>query len=317
MDIQEYSVDTGAMSAAEYASTHHDEIIGRLNRHGRVLIRAAAPRHDTATAEFARATETLGFNTLAYRERSTPRSEVSAGIFTSTEYPPREAIPLHCESSYASVWPGRIAFYCVNAPTELGATPTADMEAVLDALSMDIREELAVRGLAYVRNFSSGVGLTWQEAFQTADRGTVEEFLRSSGSDWKWTRDDSLRTTRHGNAVVTHPRIATPTWFNHLNLFHPATLAPGIRHALVSCLGPTGLPNLVTFADGSLIPDHLFQEVRKVHERNTDRFDWHPGDMLLLDNMRFAHGREPYRGNRRILVAMSDPITAANVQPAL
>ncbi|MEV0111361.1 TauD/TfdA family dioxygenase [Nocardia sp. NPDC050799] len=317
MDVQEYCVDTGAMTAADYASTHQDEIIGRLIRHGRVLLRAAAPRDGTAVAEFARATDALGFNALAYRERSTPRSELSEGIFTSTEYPAREAIPLHCESSYASVWPTRIAFYCAAAPAELGATPTADMAAVLDALSMDTREELAVRGLAYVRNFSSGVGLTWQEAFQTTDRGVVEEFLRSSGSGWEWTSDDGLRTARQGNAVVTHPRTTTPTWFNHLNLFHPATLAPEIRDALVSSLGPTGLPNLITFADGSTIPDQLFHEVREMHDHHTDRFDWRPGDMLLLDNMRFAHGREPYRGNRRILVAMSDPIAATDIQPAL
>ncbi|CAM5231048.1 hypothetical protein SANTM175S_04757 [Streptomyces antimycoticus] len=34
--------------------------------------------------------------------------------------------------------------------------------------------------------------------------------------------------------------------------------------------------------------------------------DWHTGDLLLIDNMLVAHGRRPYTGTRRVLVAMSD-----------
>jgi len=32
---------------------------------------------------------------------------------------------------------------------------------------------------------------------------------------------------------------------------------------------------------------------------------WKPGDILILDNMRFAHGRLPFKGARRLHVSMA------------
>jgi hypothetical protein len=40
-------------------------------------------------------------------------------------------------------------------------------------------------------------------------------------------------------------------------------------------------------------------------ERAVD-VDWRDGDLLLIDNVLVGHGRRPYTGSRRILVAMSD-----------
>jgi hypothetical protein len=39
------------------------------------------------------------------------------------------------------------------------------------------------------------------------------------------------------------------------------------------------------------------------------REPWRPGDVMLVDNIRTAHSREPFTGRREILVAMTDPIT--------
>jgi hypothetical protein len=35
---------------------------------------------------------------------------------------------------------------------------------------------------------------------------------------------------------------------------------------------------------------------------------WRPGDIMLVDNIRLAHGREPFQGEREVLVAMGDPV---------
>jgi alpha-ketoglutarate-dependent taurine dioxygenase len=37
---------------------------------------------------------------------------------------------------------------------------------------------------------------------------------------------------------------------------------------------------------------------------NAISFRWERGDVLLLDNYLVAHGRNPYEGPRKILVAM-------------
>ena len=38
----------------------------------------------------------------------------------------------------------------------------------------------------------------------------------------------------------------------------------------------------------------------------TVTFPWRRGDVLLLDNMLTAHGRRPFTGDRRVLVAMGN-----------
>ncbi|MFM9445922.1 TauD/TfdA family dioxygenase [Streptomyces acidiscabies] len=35
---------------------------------------------------------------------------------------------------------------------------------------------------------------------------------------------------------------------------------------------------------------------------------WQRGDIMLVDNIRVAHGREPFQGDREVLVAMGDPV---------
>lgn len=39
-------------------------------------------------------------------------------------------------------------------------------------------------------------------------------------------------------------------------------------------------------------------------------FPWQPGDVLVVDNMLVSHGRRPFSGERRILVAMSESCSA-------
>jgi alpha-ketoglutarate-dependent taurine dioxygenase len=45
-----------------------------------------------------------------------------------------------------------------------------------------------------------------------------------------------------------------------------------------------------------------------VYEANTVRERWQPDDLLLVDNVRTAHGREPFDGPRDIVVGMADPV---------
>ncbi|MFY1676223.1 MULTISPECIES: TauD/TfdA family dioxygenase [unclassified Streptomyces] len=42
---------------------------------------------------------------------------------------------------------------------------------------------------------------------------------------------------------------------------------------------------------------------------------WRPGDLLLVDNVLAAHGRDPFRGARKIVVAMGDPTPLADCRP--
>ena len=50
------------------------------------------------------------------------------------------------------------------------------------------------------------------------------------------------------------------------------------------------------------------QLINEVYEANTTRVAWEPGNLLLVDNVRSAHSREPFEGHREVLVAMADPV---------
>jgi hypothetical protein len=50
--------------------------------------------------------------------------------------------------------------------------------------------------------------------------------------------------------------------------------------------------------------------------KHTVVFDWRQGDVLLLDNLAVGHGRKPYRGPRKVLAALIDPVSEDVAAPA-
>jgi hypothetical protein len=38
---------------------------------------------------------------------------------------------------------------------------------------------------------------------------------------------------------------------------------------------------------------------------------------MLIDNLLSAHGREPFRGDRQVMVAMGEPVSLADCRPTV
>ena len=53
-----------------------------------------------------------------------------------------------------------------------------------------------------------------------------------------------------------------------------------------------GRPGFPLFDDGSPVPDAVLDEVMSVAEALSVPVRWQAGDLLMLDNSRFMHGRE-------------------------
>jgi alpha-ketoglutarate-dependent taurine dioxygenase len=260
-----------------------------------------------ARAELDEVMDLLLPNRLAYVHGNSPRTKVGQNVYTSTEYPPEFTISMHNEMSYASRWPARLLFYCEITPGSGGATPVVDGVRWLNALRPEVRERFA-GGVRYTQNLHGGAGLgrSWQATFETDSRTAVEEFLTSSGATWEWRRDGGLRVSQLRPSTTRHPHTGVEVWFNQADQWHPAGLGDATAAALAQILPADDLPQSVTFADGSEIPADYVTEIRDRGLDSAVDVNWVAGDLLVIDNVLVGHGRRPFTGPRRILVAMSD-----------
>jgi len=291
---------------ASWAAGRREAIEAQLLRHGGLLLRGFAVAGAAQLESFLRAA--FG-EALEYRERSSPRSTVEGRVYTSTDYPPEHSIFVHNENSYQSVWPLKICFFCQRPAAAGGETPIADCRRVFAAIDPAVRDRFVEKGWMVVRNFGYGFGLDWRTVFQTGDRAAVEEHCRRSGIEVEWKPDDRLRTRAVRPAVTPHPKTGELLWFNHATFFHVSTLEPAIAESLLDELAEDELPANTYYGDGSPIEPQTLDHLRSVDEREARRFPWRQGDVLLLDNMLVAHGRAPYRGERKILVGMAEPVS--------
>lgn len=243
---------------------------------------------------------------LAYVHGNSPRTKVGKNVYTSTEYPPEFTISMHNELSYAHSWPTRLLFFCERAPETEGATTVVDCHAWLASLDTSVREAFR-EGVRYTQNLHSGLGFgkSWQDTFETEDRAAVEELLDGTGASWEWNAAGGLRTSYVRPATIRHPVTGQEVWFNQADQWHTATLDADTADALVSIMEEDELPQSVTFADGSPIPDEYVVHVRDQGLDLAVDVAWRSGDLMVIDNVALAHGRRSFTGPRRVLVAMS------------
>lgn len=279
-----------------------DSLDDSLRTAGGVLFRG----FNVATPiDFKRFAASFGAPLASYEFGSTPRSKVFAGVYSSTEYPAHQFIPLHNEQAYTRPWPARIWFHCIKASETGGETPICDSRLIYQRMPAEIREAFASRELLYVRNYSGALDLPWQKVFNTEDRAQVERYCQDNDIEWEWKADGDLRTRQRCAAVLQHPETGEWVWFNQAHLFHVSAIEPGVRASLLAAVGEENLPRHVYFGDGSAIPDAMLDTVRAVYDQTAVSFPWEPGDILMLDNRLVAHGRNPYTGDRKVIVAMA------------
>lgn len=242
---------------------------------------------------------------LSYEFGSTPRSNVTKGVYTSTEYPAHQSIPLHNEQAYTLDWPMRIWFYSMIAAETGGETPIADSREIYRKVPARIRERFIDKKLMYVRNYGNGLDVEWSQVFNTEDESVVEAYCRAHAIQCEWKDDGELRTRQICQSVARHPVTQDMVWFNQAHLFHVSNLQPEVRESLLDVVDEEDLPRNVYYGDGSPIEESLLDEVRGVLDECTIKFPWLENDVMMLDNMLAAHARSPFTGKRKVVVAMA------------
>src|SRR5206468_27650 len=281
-----------AVDAARWAAEHRDALRATVTEHGSLRVRGLNLRSAAETETVFRHLADLMIETEPFAVRRI----YSHGVYSPSKWPPNQHMCMHHELSYRIDFPQLMLFACLTAPTSGGATPVADSEAVLRALPCELVERFERVGWLLVRNYNDDIGASIAEAFGTDDRRAVERYCRANAITFEWQSDGALRTWQRRSAVVRHPFTGRRCWFNQIAFLNEWTIDPELRDYLVDLYGEDGLPFNTRFGNGDPIGPDIVQVINEVYDANTARGQWEDGDLMLVDNVRTAHGRERFEG---------------------
>jgi len=170
---------------------------------------------------------------------------------------------------------------------------------------------------------------SWEDMFHTNDKKTAARLAEEQGftADWVYGDADVLRLTHRMNATRSHPVTGALTWNNHFAVLHSSGWISEYSNAFHRvgdwrfklemiasyaymkvftalsqfALGSDGVGTQVTFGDGSSVSSGDVEYIRSLIWRNAVVSPWQQGDVAYIDNYRIAHGRQPFKGFRRIL----------------
>ena len=277
----------------------------QLLKWGALLVRGCTP---LAPADFARfVREFSGKSLIDYVGGASPRFKLGDGVYTSTEYPQNYTLSLHNELSYTYRWPDHLFFCCVEASAQGGETSLGDSRAILRGLDEKVVSEFKRRGIKYVRNLHGGTGsgYSWQEAFETDERRVIEEHCRAGGVSFAWKDDGGLTLSEVRPATTFHPVTGEEVWFNQADGFHPSGIDRETYEHLISLMKEEEFRLNSYYGDGTPLDLSALTHAREVIRQETVLVPWRAGDILILDNLLTAHGRMPFNGARRIILAMT------------
>jgi alpha-ketoglutarate-dependent taurine dioxygenase len=298
---------------ARWVAGHRDALRATSAEHGSLLVRGLGLRDAADTEAVFRRLGSL----MTDREAFAPRRRYSPGVYSSSKWPPNQPMCVHHELSYGLEFPSLMLFACLVAATDGGATPVADSPAVLHALPTELVERFERVGWLLIRNYNDDIGASVAEAFGTDDRRAVERYCRANAITFEWQPDGGLRTWQRRSALVCHPRTGQRCWFNQIAFLNQWTIDPEVREYLVDVYGEDGLPFNTRFGDGEPIGADVVQVINEVYEAHTARERWQAGDLMLVDNIRTAHGRESFEGPRDVVVAMADAVPLTDCSPTI
>ncbi|KZN46930.1 non-ribosomal peptide synthetase [Pseudoalteromonas luteoviolacea] len=295
-----------------WASNNRDVIDGYLQQYGGIIFRNFALQSPQEFESFADAIQPGLYGQYG----DLPKKEGGKKTYKSTPYPERQMILYHNESSHLGKWPRKQWFFCELPSKVGGATPIVDCRRMLKELPEELVAKIKEKELLYVRNFIPNLDVAWQDFYKTDDKAEVEARLTASNTEFRWLDNGGLQTRTKTHGVIKHHLSGEESFFNQVQLHHESCLEASVRDDLLEMVGHEYLPRNVFFGDGTPISYEEMAIIGEAYERCAVRFDWQKGDVVMLDNMLAAHARDPYEEPRKIVVAMGDMVSQAQLVEA-
>jgi alpha-ketoglutarate-dependent taurine dioxygenase len=193
--------------------------------------------------------------------------------------------PLHPELSREPWKPDVCFFGCVNPPSRDGATTVCDGVEIVRQLPLEARRALEGRRLLYAQPAIPEELAYWLGTSTPSDAQLSGPPARCPYVFWRAT-DMIVR-------AFTRPALHRPMFSD----------SPAFGNFLLFARYLRGMRNYPLFEDGSPVPDSLLAVVKEVSDRLTVPIAWQKGDLLMIDNTRFMHGRTAVRDAEERLIA--------------
>lgn len=291
--------DMGPLAA--WIDANRSLVEEKLYRHGAVLFRGFPIFNQEAFEDVAR---TVAGGLVAEGGEHQRLSDDSQ-VYTPVAYPADKFLMWHNEDSFNPQWPRKIMFCPVRIPARGGETPLVDSREIYEAMGPELLEPFLEKGILYHRTYGMGVGRSWQEIFRTQDPREVEAYCDENGIEHEW-RGPGLITRQKRSAVARHHVTGERVWFAQAQHWHPACLDAETRASLEALYDEDEMPRNCFYGDGSVIEDEVMLAICDHYRRLQTAFPWEVGDVMVVDNVLAAHARNPYVGERKLLVALGE-----------
>lgn len=193
--------------------------------------------------------------------------------------PSGDAQGLHCENARYPDHPDLLWFFCETPACSAGETRLCDATVLWRFLSEATRQMFVQKRVKYTETSPREM---WRQGVDMFLGSTLQ--ARSlAGTTYRFNDDESL-TVEYVVPAVRRTRY-------------------GGEEAFVNSLtGPvqTG----ISFEDSTSIPRRVLDEIRAAQGRCSFEIEWRSGDLLMLDNTRYLHGRNAFSDEKRRLLTI-------------
>ena len=311
-DLKQDIVDPTVSSSESlhFRSTHDTYLKLRnkmqdiFNRYGLLLLRA---NHTMQTYDEMAALAGILFpNSMAYEGGSNYRGRLEKNVF-DTGAPSCANLHYHHEMAYVSESTKNLSFLCLEAPNrpEVGATFVSDNKRATEwLLTKPLGQKLKAKGLCYVRKLPdlehfrdrdpSYVYNYWQTSFRTEDPDEAYRLAKSKGLDVEWEASPEF-----GRYMVTKFYVSAFEYcpYSKLNLLYASVADDSLWFdswpGLMS-MEHEARPLKLTFGDDEELSKQEKVEFIEAYDKFGIPIFWEKGDIAIVCNYRFAHGRPSY-----------------------
>jgi alpha-ketoglutarate-dependent taurine dioxygenase len=181
---------------------------------------------------------------------------------------------LHPELSREPWKPDAAFFGCMIAPKEGGATTICDGVALAREMPEDVRRGLESRRLLYVKPTWPALLQFW---FGTQEPSDAELASPPPGCPYQFRRIPDRGIVRY----FSRPALHRPMFID----------APAFGNFLLFARFNNKRPDHPILDDGRQVPEEWLQAIKATGDRLAVPIAWREGDVVMLDNTRFMHGR--------------------------